>query len=216
LSSGDLLRRHVAQNTEVGKQAAEYMARGELVPDELMIRLIVSELATMEEEGALSQGAGWLLDGFPRNRAQAEALDKTLEAAGRPLNLVVNLNVPDQVILDRILSRWVHAPSGRVYNLGYNPPKRPGLDDVTGEPLTRRPDDTAPVFHARMRAFREVTTPLLEHYARQGILVELHGETSDVIYAQLQKLISQWQSTSLPSMAVPALESTRTAASVAN
>ncbi|RKP09891.1 adenylate kinase-domain-containing protein [Thamnocephalis sphaerospora] len=191
LSSGDLLRRHVAQNTPVGRQAADFMSRGELVPDSLMIRLLVTELASMQEEqdsaGAVPNGAGWLLDGFPRNRVQAESLDKTLAAGESPLNLVVSLNVPDEVILERILSRWVHAPSGRVYNLGYNPPLRSGLDDVTGEPLTQRPDDNADVFRARMRAFRETTEPLLEHYERQGVLVKLHGETSDVIYDQLRQ-----------------------------
>ncbi|RKP22385.1 adenylate kinase-domain-containing protein, partial [Syncephalis pseudoplumigaleata] len=160
LSSGDLLRRHVANRTAVGQQAAQIMARGELVPDALMIRLILAELAQLGGTGHRD----WLLDGFPRNKAQATSLDTTLMQRGTPLNMVVSLQVPDEVILERILSRWVHAPSGRVYNLGYNPPHRPGLDDVTGEPLTRRPDDTEPVFRSRMRAFRETTEPLLEHY----------------------------------------------------
>ncbi|KAI8058428.1 P-loop containing nucleoside triphosphate hydrolase protein [Syncephalis plumigaleata] len=209
LSSGDLLRRHVAARTPVGQQAAEIMARGELVPDALMIRLILTELAqfnhgtnhtmaTTTTTSASSSSSSssssvsnihqdWLLDGFPRNKAQAASLDATLLKQGTPLNMVVSLQVPDEVILERILSRWVHAPSGRVYNLGYNPPLHPGLDDITGEPLTRRPDDTESVFRSRMRAFRETTEPLLEHYDRQGVLVQLKGETSDIIYRQLQK-----------------------------
>ncbi|KAI9595183.1 adenylate kinase-domain-containing protein [Syncephalis fuscata] len=193
LSSGDLLRRHVADRTPVGLQAAEIMARGELVPDTLMIRLILAELSHLNggkmDSSSTTLGNDWLLDGFPRNRAQASSLDATLLQQGTPLNMVVSLHVPDEVILERILSRWVHASSGRVYNLGYNPPLQPGIDDITGEPLTRRPDDTEPVFRARMRAFRETTEPLLEHYDRQGVLVHLEGETSDVIYGQLQKVL---------------------------
>jgi adenylate kinase len=187
----------VAERTPVGQQAAEIMTRGELVPDTLMIRLILTELSqfnnginhntTTTASVSSSNHHDWLLDGFPRNKTQASSLDATLLKRDTPLNMVISLQVPDEVILERILSRWIHAPSGRVYNLGYNPPLRPGLDDITGEPLTRRLDDTESVFRSRMRAFREMTEPLLEHYDRQGVLVQLKGATSDIIYRQLQK-----------------------------
>ncbi|KAF3933836.1 hypothetical protein ABW19_dt0200817 [Dactylella cylindrospora] len=128
MSSGDILRDNVAKGTEIGKQANSYMVSGGLVPDSLMVKLILSSLPP--------PSSSYILDGFPRTRTQAEAL-----ATSVPVNFVVNLDVPHSVILDRIANRWVHPGSGRVYNLTYSPPKEPGKDDVTGEPLVRRKDD---------------------------------------------------------------------------
>ena len=129
----------------------------------------------------------WLLDGFPRTIGQAEALDATLNKLMQPLNLVINLQVPEDVILQRIMDRWIHIPSGRVYNLSYNPPRVPGLDDVTGEPLSKRPDDTPEVFKVRLDQHHAMAAPLLDHY--HDVVVNVKGNTSDEIYPQIESEI---------------------------
>ncbi|KAF9365345.1 hypothetical protein BGX34_010385 [Mortierella sp. NVP85] len=183
ISSGDLLRRNIAQGTEIGKRAATEMKNGSLVSDEVMVGLIDAELTK------LGSDQNWLLDGFPRNMTQAQTLDKSLEEVNQPLNLVIHLDVPESVILQRIMDRWVHIPSGRVYNMTYNPPKRAGFDDVTGEPLERRPDDNPETFKVRLQKHHELTEPLLDYYKQRNILVSLAGNTSDEIYPQIRDLL---------------------------
>lgn len=124
--------------------------------------------------------ASFLLDGFPRTAVQATQLDGIV-----PINLVVSLKTPFSVMLQRITGRWVHEPSGRVYNESFNAPKVPGLDDVTGEPLVRRADDSEAVYRARFNKFQETSAPLLDHYARQGVLWEVEGLSSDEITPKL-------------------------------
>ncbi|KAJ1657753.1 Adenylate kinase 2 [Dispira simplex] len=184
ISSGDVLRRHIATNTVIGQRAAPIVARGEMVPDSVMVDLIDNELDQLDHEH-------WLLDGFPRSVVQAELLSKSLEAKEQPLNLVVNLQVPESVILQRIEDRWVHVASGRVYNQSYNPPKQAGVDDLTGEPLTKRADDNAKVLKARLKKYNELTNPLLEYYDKLGILVSFKGNTSDEIYPQIRSYLSE-------------------------
>jgi adenylate kinase len=120
--------------------------------------------------------ASFILDGFPRTAAQASQLDQLI-----PINMVVNIDTPTDIIIDRICNRWVHAPSGRVYNTTFNPPKVPGLDDVTGEPLTRRDDDDPETWKARLKAFKETSASLLEHYDKIGVLFTVTGNSSDEI-----------------------------------
>ncbi|KAL2136496.1 hypothetical protein VTI74DRAFT_3321 [Chaetomium olivicolor] len=124
--------------------------------------------------------ASFLLDGFPRTAAQADRLDEIV-----PINLVVSLKTPLEVIMERINGRWVHEPSGRVYNTTFNAPKVPGRDDVTGEPLVRRADDSEEVYRARWKKFAETSEPLLEHYAKKGVLWEVEGMSSDEITPKL-------------------------------
>lgn len=124
--------------------------------------------------------ASFLLDGFPRTAAQADRLDEIV-----PINLAVSIKTPLEVIMERIGGRWVHEPSGRVYNTTFNAPKVPGRDDVTGEPLVRRADDSEEVYRARWNKFRETSEPLLEHYARKGVLWEVDGMSSDEITPKL-------------------------------
>ncbi|KAL5606403.1 hypothetical protein BROUX41_002820 [Berkeleyomyces rouxiae] len=122
----------------------------------------------------------FLLDGFPRTQAQAASLDRVV-----PINLVVSIKTPFDVLLRRITSRWVHESSGRVYNTAFNAPRVAGRDDVTGEPLTQRADDTEEVYRARYAKFQETAGPLLEHYARRGLVMEVEGMTSDEISPKL-------------------------------
>ncbi|KAG0259852.1 hypothetical protein DFQ27_003841 [Actinomortierella ambigua] len=183
ISSGDLLRRNIAMNTEVGQIAAKQMKNGAFVSDTVMVKLIDSELHKL---GAQQH---WLLDGFPRTMSQAKSLDDMLVKVQQPLNLVIHLNVPEEVILQRIMDRWVHIPSGRVYNMTYNPPKVPGLDDITGEKLERRPDDNPETFKIRLQKHHESTEPLLDYYRQKQILITLSGNTSDEIYPQIHDLL---------------------------
>ncbi|KAF2013148.1 adenylate kinase-like protein [Aaosphaeria arxii CBS 175.79] len=120
--------------------------------------------------------ASFILDGFPRTAQQAVQIDELI-----PINLVVNIDTPADIIIDRICNRWVHAPSGRVYNTTFNAPKVAGKDDVTGEALTRREDDDPEVWKARLRNFKETSEPLLEHYDKQGVLWTVRGNSSDEI-----------------------------------
>ncbi|KAI0736769.1 ADK-domain-containing protein [Fomitopsis betulina] len=187
LSTGDLLRQHIAERTEVGLMAEEIVATGGLLPDDMMLKAVSSQLDLLHAKH-------WLLDGFPRTVGQGKLLDDHLRRKGTPLTLIVNLDVPDEIILSRISDRWVHLPSGRVYSLSYNPPKVPGLDDVTGEPLIKRPDDNPAVFARRLEKFYESTSPLLEYYRSQSPLyrvnmVTLSGSTSDEIWPQLEGVI---------------------------
>lgn len=136
--------------------------------------------ASLSRQASEDPSASFLLDGFPRTVVQAERLDDIV-----PINWVVSLQTPFEVIMERISSRWVHESSGRVYNTTFNAPKVPGRDDVTGEPLVQRADDSEEVYRARFQKFRETSEPLLEHYAKKGVLWEVHGLSSDEISPQL-------------------------------
>jgi len=191
LSTGDLLRQHIAEKTEVGRTAEEIVANGGLLPDELMLKMVSSKLDALRSKH-------WILDGFPRTVGQGKLLDAHLRKQGSPLNLVVNLDVPDEIILARISDRWVHLPSGRVYNLSYNRPHVDGIDDETGEPLTKRPDDNPEIFARRLRQFYSSTSPLLDYYNSQPTplfrgskakVVSLRGGTSDEIWPLLEHAV---------------------------
>lgn len=157
LSTGDLLRQHVREQTPLGQEAAAYISSGTLVPDALMIDLLVQEATTArggqgddDDDDKLSSPL-LLLDGFPRTLAQAVALEEATH-----VDYVVNLDVPTETIVERIADRWIHAPSGRVYSYSYKPPRVAGMDDVTGEPLTQRPDDRPASVRTRLAAYDEV------------------------------------------------------------
>lgn len=124
--------------------------------------------------------ASFILDGFPRTAGQASQLDNLI-----PINMVVNIKTPFEIILERIAGRYVHAPSGRVYNTTFNKPKVEGRDDITGEKLTKRADDDEETWVKRLRKFEETSEPLLEHYAKKGVLWEVEGRSSDEISPKL-------------------------------
>ena len=149
LATGDMLRDAVAQGSELGLKAKEIMNRGELVPDELVIGLIESAMQQPECE------RGVLLDGFPRTGVQAEKLDSMLVSKGTKVHKAIEFKVDDSILIERIEGRRVHLASGRSYHLKFNPPKAVGLDDITGEPLIHRKDDTAEVLEKRMNAYHQ-------------------------------------------------------------
>ena len=136
--------------------------------------------ARLSPQASEDPAASFLLDGFPRTATQAECLDDVV-----PINWAVSIQTPLEVIMERISSRWVHEPSGRVYNTSFNAPRVPGRDDITGEPLVRRADDEEATYRARFAKFQETSEPLLEHYARKGVLTEVEGMSSDEISPKL-------------------------------
>ncbi|XP_053982588.1 GTP:AMP phosphotransferase AK3, mitochondrial [Hylaeus anthracinus] len=182
ISSGDKLRVHMNNNTELGKTVASYVLSGKFVPDDVIISMINKEIELVGDKN-------WLLDGFPRTLQQAEKLQKTY-----PVNLVLYLDVPVPVILNRVENRWVHLPSGRVYNIGFNNPKVPGKDDVTGEPLCKREDDKVEVVKKRLENFLAQNDPILEFYQGIGILKRFHGNTTDELWPQVKVAISKFLS----------------------
>ncbi|GFH45987.1 nucleoside-triphosphate--adenylate kinase [Chaetoceros tenuissimus] len=179
-STGDMLRQHVREQTSLGKEAKTHMDSGGLVPDDLIIRLVLDE-AEKEAES----GNSLLLDGFPRTMEQAKALAESVD-----VDLVVELDIPNETIVDRIAERWVHPASGRVYNLSYNPPKVPGKDDITGEDLIQRDDDKPETVRKRLEAYEQVTAPLVEYYDEKGVLKTFAGTESDVIYPKVNKWLN--------------------------
>lgn len=175
ISSGDLLRKHLNEGTDLGKKAKEYIDRGDLVPDDVMVGLISSELKKLGEDEP------WLLDGFPRTKPQAEALQKE-----QPINVVVNLDVPFETIIDRIKDRWLHPASGRIYNTVFNPPKVPGKDDETGEDLIQREDDKPESVRNRLEVFSANTKPVLDYYRSKGICKDFQGTESKKIWPHVE------------------------------
>ncbi|KAH3678346.1 hypothetical protein WICMUC_001579 [Wickerhamomyces mucosus] len=188
ISSGDLLRNEIRSKTDVGQLASKIIQEGGLLPDDIVSNIVIKEL---KSRNLLNNKNSWLLDGFPRTLNQAKVLHQDLFKYDSTINLVVELKVPEKVILERIENRWVHIPSGRIYNLQYNPPKITGKDDVTGEQLSKRPDDNTDVFLKRLEAYKETIGPVKEWYDQQGVLDSVEGETSDIIYPKLLELIKK-------------------------
>ncbi|KAG4075009.1 hypothetical protein HA402_014588 [Bradysia odoriphaga] len=177
LSCGDILRRHIQQQTPLGVTANKYMQNGQLVPDKLVIDCILDEVSNIGQKS-------WLLDGFPRTIEQANKL-----AEFEKVDSVMNLVVPHDIIIDRVRNRWIHLPSGRVYNIGFNSPKVPFKDDETGEALIQREDDKPETVRKRLEIYENVTKPLVEYYKNGGRLVEFHGRTSDEIWPNVVKYL---------------------------
>lgn len=186
LSSGDILRAEVARGTPLGMEASKLIEEGKLVPDDTMVGVIKNHLLANDW---LNGDALWLLDGFPRTGNQARDLDKVLKENKADINLVVELEVDQKSILERVEARWIHPASGRVYNLNYNPPKEPYKDDETGEKLEKRKDDTKEVFGKRLDKYNEEILTLREYYQKKGIWHGVAGETSDIIFPKIKDLI---------------------------
>ena len=176
LASGDLLRAAVAAGTALGREADRFMSRGQLVPDDTIVRVFLDRLDRPDAAG------GAILDGFPRTRVQAEALDTALGDAGRRVDAAIFIDVPTEDLIMRMANRRICTANGHVYNLASNPPLRPGICDVDGSPLIQRPDDHEATVRARMT---EQIRPLLEvvdHYRGRGNLLTVDGrETIDAV-----------------------------------
>ncbi|GJP36128.1 hypothetical protein CLOM_g20650 [Closterium sp. NIES-68] len=165
-----MLRAAVAKQTPLGLKAKETMEKGELVSDDLVVGIIEEALKRP------SCGKGFILDGFPRTVVQAEKLDAMLEKKGQKVDKVLNFEVPDSVLEERICGRWIHPASGRSYHTKFAPPKVPGKDDITGEPLVQRKDDNADTLRSRLAAFHKQTSPVIDYYAAKGKVANLHAD----------------------------------------
>ncbi len=156
ISTGDMLRAHVKQGTELGKAAKKIMDEGGLVSDQIIMGMVKERITAEDCKN------GFLFDGFPRTIPQAEALQK----AGVQVDAVVEIDVPDEEIIRRMSGRRVHLASGRTYHVMFNPPKQQGLDDRTGEPLIQRDDDKEETVRARLKVYHDQTEPLIDFYSR--------------------------------------------------
>lgn len=170
LSTGDMLRVAVAAGTELGRKAGDIMERGQLVPDDIVIGLIAERL------DAGGKGKGFILDGFPRTIAQAEALDRLLAERGKRLDAVIEMQVDDDALVKRIAGRFTCADCGEGYHDAFKTPKVPGVCDRCGSTqFVRRRDDTEEVVRSRLEAYHAQTEPLIDYYRTQGKLKSVAG-----------------------------------------
>jgi adenylate kinase len=172
LATGNILRAAVAEQTELGCKAKEYMDNGDLVPDEVIIGVILDKLR--DEEGA----DGFLLDGFPRTVGQAEALDESLQSLGRRLTAALLIDTPDDEVVRRISGRRVSVKTGRVYHVDFDPPKHEGICDVDGSRLIQREDDSEETVRKRLAVYHAQTEPLIGFYEERGLLKRFDGRRS--------------------------------------
>jgi len=185
LASGDLLRAAVAAGSAVGREADRYMSRGQLVPDDTIIGVFLDRL------GEPDATAGALLDGFPRTRTQAEALDERLEERGRRVDRAALIEVPVEDLVSRAGGRWICSAAGHVYHIVANPPRVSGVCDLDGSPLVQREDDAADTMRARMAQQLGALAEVVDHYRARGVLRSVDGrqsisEVSSALLEQLQ------------------------------
>ena len=184
ISMGDILREKKNEASALGQQIQEIMAKGALVPDEVVIEIIRERL--QDEDCA----AGFILDGFPRTVAQADALDQLLESMERPLTAVLYLDVPQQELLERLTGRRICGRCKFEYHVKFRPPKVDGVCDRCGGALEQRADDREETIRKRLEVFAEQTAPLCDYYERKGILVRIDGTRSmDEVYAAVQEAL---------------------------
>jgi adenylate kinase len=186
-ATGNILRAAVEEQTELGRTAKEYMDRGDLAPDEIVIGIIVDRLGS--EEAA----DGFILDGFPRTVIQAEALDAEIERLGRELTAALLIDVSDEEVVRRLSGRRTCAKNGHVFHLDFDPPKSEGVCDIDGSRLTIRDDDKPEVIRNRLEQYQTKTEPLIAYYDRKGLLRRIDGahppdEVGDRIRALLATL----------------------------
>lgn len=184
LSSGDVLRAERAQGTELGRKVAEYMGSGKLVPDKMIIEVILAQLTHGDDAG------GFLLDGFPRTVVQAERLSESLDLAGRSLDAVMEIDVPDEAIIQRIAGRRICPQCQTVYHLDAQPPNVPGKCDRDGESLIQREDDRETTVADRLATYHEQTRPVVAWYESKGLLHKVDGSRSvEAVSASLRQVL---------------------------
>ncbi len=176
VATGEMLREHVRKETDLGNQAKQFMDKGELVPDELIIDMVRQRLANSDSE------QGFILDGFPRTVPQAEALEEVLDDLDKPLEVVVRMVIGEEEVLRRITGRRVCENCGQVYHVEMDPPQQEGVCDECGSSLFQREDDTEDVVRERLAGYREQTEEVLSFYEERGLLrdVDAEGEVDEV------------------------------------
>ncbi|NLG71158.1 MAG: adenylate kinase [Chloroflexi bacterium] len=169
ISSGDIFRENLKNQTELGKLARGYIDRGELVPDDVTIGMIRERLSRPDCK------PGALLDGFPRTTTQAEALEEMLREFNGRVSAVPYIKVPEKVLIERLTGRWTCRAEGHIFHETFNPPAKPGVCDFDGSDLYQREDDKAETVVHRIRVYMEQTAPLIDYYREHGTLLELDG-----------------------------------------
>ena len=170
VSSGDLFRENISKQTSLGVLAKSYMDKGELVPDDVTIKMVMERIAQPDCV------RGVVFDGFPRTEAQAKALDAALARENKEIGVVLFVQVRDRVLIERLTARWICPVCGSVYNLLTDPPRVAGKCDKDGSALSQRDDDKPETVRTRLDVYRRQTAPLIEYYRRAGLLRELNGE----------------------------------------
>lgn len=186
ISTGDILRGAVQAGTELGKKAKEYMERGDLVPDELILGIMEKRLQEPDCQ------KGFLLDGFPRTIPQAEALKQLLARLNIRLDMVVNIDVPREVILDRLTTRRTcsNPQCQEIYNVKSKPPKKEGVCDKCGSPVVQRADETEEAISKRLDTYNEKTAPLIGYYEKEGLLLNVRATDSDTVVEAIRKKLA--------------------------
>ncbi|WP_298788693.1 adenylate kinase [uncultured Marinococcus sp.] len=184
ISTGDMFRTAIKEETELGRQAKSYMDAGDLVPDEVTNGIVEERLQKEDCQN------GFLLDGFPRTPAQAGALEKMLSDMGRQLDYVLNIDVPKEKLEERLTGRRVSPSSGRTYHVIYNPPKQEGIDDVDGSELVQRDDDKPETVKRRLEVNIEQQQPLIDFYEEKGYLRNIDGDQDiDKVFHDIEALL---------------------------
>jgi adenylate kinase len=189
IATGDLFRAAAAEGSAVGQQAAAFMARGELVPDPVTIAVLEERLKRPDA------ARGALLDGFPRTRAQAQALDQTLERQGARVDRALYIEVPSEDLADRLSGRWICEAAGHVYHETAHPPKVPGICDIDGSPLIQREDDRLETIQARLARQLGALAEVVDYYRQRGVLRAVDGrrpidEVSAALLAEVDTPVS--------------------------
>lgn len=184
MSSGDVLRAEIESNSDLGKQARGFVDSGGLVPDDLVTGVMLLGVARVPA------GRGFILDGFPRTVPQAEALQKGLDSFGSALHGVIDFQMPDARIIERIVGRRVCSKCKRTYNVTFFPPRSPGVCDDCGGELTQRKDDQEDVVRTRLDTYRRLTAPLIEYYLDRGLLRTVNAaDNADAVECDVTSII---------------------------
>ena len=186
IATGDILRNAVSQGTELGKKAKSYMDAGDLVPDEIMVEIIRERLQ------APDAADGYILDGFPRTVAQAEALDEMLGAIGQRLDAVIHIDVDNEELVQRLSGRLICRDCGATYHVRFNPPRKDRVCDKCGGELYQREDDQEETVRSRLGVFQERTQPLVDYYRKEGIYTAVDGDQDpEAVLDEILKLIGR-------------------------
>lgn len=184
ISTGDMFRAAIKEGTELGLKAKSFMDKGELVPDEVTIGIVRDRLSKDD------CGRGFLLDGFPRTVAQAEALDSMLDGLGKKIDFVINIDVDQSILMDRLTGRRICKNCGATYHLVFNPPSQEGVCDRCGGELYQRADDNAETVQNRLDVNIQQTKPLLNFYEEKGYLRNINGQQDiDKVFADIEELL---------------------------
>ena len=187
ISTGDILRANVKEGTALGLEAKKYMDAGALVPDNVLIGIIKNRLLEADCKN------GFLLDGYPRTIPQADALSGILDEIKKPIDVVINIVVPNSLLVERLAGRWM-CSCGASHHEVFNPPKVAGTCDACGAKLFQRPDDTSEAVSNRLDVYQKQTAPLVDYYKAKGLLKDIDGTKDiDVVFAEIDKLVAPFK-----------------------